>query len=95
MLAIDGALAEVVTEEREPGVLERAFPVGVLAVDDPRLVRVQLKTDLTHTFLQLGQHLPSLRQALAVNDRIVGIPFEHHPRRSHHADQSRTTTSKP
>jgi len=48
----------------------------VLAVDDPRLVRVKPEPDLLHPRGDPAQHVLSLAARRAVHDRVVGVALE-------------------
>ena len=48
----------------------------VFAVDDPRLVRVQLESNLVHPRGDLVEHVLCLTRRLAVHDRVVGVALE-------------------
>jgi hypothetical protein len=53
-----------------------ATPVGVLAVDDAPLVRVQLQTDCRQPRREAGSYLAGLLLAVAVNHRVIAVAFE-------------------
>src|SRR5919198_2096898 len=59
---------EGVPEEGERGVLVLSPAPTVLAVDDPRLVRVKPKPDRAHPRGDPGQHVLGLTPARAVHD---------------------------
>jgi hypothetical protein len=68
--------AEGEPQERERGVRMPTSPVGVLAVHDPGLGRVQPQPDLGHPVCdRLDQH-PGLTLACAVHHRVVGVALE-------------------
>jgi hypothetical protein len=50
--------------------------VVILAVDDARLLRMQLQTAFLQTPPYRLPYLTRLRLALAVNDGIIGIPLK-------------------
>src|SRR5512147_1735976 len=62
-----------VAEEVELDVIMLAPPIIVLAVHDPGLLRVKLKTALLQTLPDCFEHVLRLSPALGVNDHIVGI----------------------
>src|SRR3954451_18886526 len=64
---------EGVPEEGKGGVLVLRPAPTVLAVHDPRLLRVKPKPDLAHPRGDPGKHILGLPPALAVHDSIVGI----------------------
>jgi hypothetical protein len=55
-------------------VLEVTAPVGVLAVNDLRLVWVEFQTDFGHPLMQRGQHLVGLLLTAASDDH-EGVTF--------------------
>ena len=77
---------EFVAQEHERRDLMIVAPVDVLAVDDARLVRMQLQPDLFQPTRDRIPHLAGLLLAVAVHHRIVAVAFErdgrefpHHP----------------
>lgn len=67
---------KLVPQERELGELKRAPSVRVLAVDDARLIWMQLQTDLRQSRSDRVPHLPGLTFAAAVHHRVIAVPFE-------------------
>src|SRR5664279_2156343 len=51
-------------------------PVGVLAVDDAGLVRMEFQTDRRQSLREGVPHLAGLFLAVAVNHRIIAVAFE-------------------
>ena len=70
------SLPEFVPEERERGVLVRASPPSVLAVDDPGLVGMQPQPDLLHACADRGQHLMGLALTDTMHDHVIDVAFE-------------------
>src|SRR5437764_14501592 len=67
---------EGVPEEGKRGVLVLRPTLTVLAVDDPRLVRVKPESDLLHPLSDPAQHVFGLATRLAVHDHVVGLALE-------------------
>jgi hypothetical protein len=67
---------ELIPEERERRDLMIATPVGVLAVDDARLVRMQLQTDLRQASSDRVPHPQGLGPAAAVHHRVIAVALE-------------------
>jgi len=67
---------EGVPEEAERGVLVLFPAPTVLAVDDPRLLRVKREPDLAHPLGDPAQHVLRLAARGAVHDRVVGVALE-------------------
>ena len=67
---------EGVPEEGERGVLVLFPAPTVLAVDDPRLLRVEREPDLAHPLSDPVQQVLRLTMRGAVHDRIVGIALK-------------------
>src|SRR5436189_1454355 len=63
---------ELVTQEREAGVLVVTPTVGVLAIDDPSLVRVKPQAHLLHPLSDRAQHFFGLTPGATVHHSIVG-----------------------
>src|SRR5450432_3444933 len=64
---------EGVPEKGERDVLVLAPALTVLAIDDPRFVRVKPQADFVHPRSDPAEHQLGLGPALAVHDSIVGI----------------------
>ena len=71
---------ELVAQERERRDLMIVTPVGVLAVDDARLVRMQLQTDLRQASSDRVPDLVGLGLAATVHDRVVAVALERNGR---------------
>jgi hypothetical protein len=65
-----------VPKEREPNVLMRTAPVGVLAVHDARLVQIQFQTDLRQPLDDRAEHDLRLLSASTVQDLIIRVTLE-------------------
>ena len=67
---------ERIAEECELDYGVCCFPIHILAVHYPRLLRMQFKPALTEPLSKFPQHQQCLRFALAVDDTIVSISTE-------------------
>src|SRR6266536_3257532 len=74
------AFAERVAQERERGVLVGVLSPVVLAVDDPRLVGMQLQPEPTQPGSDPPTHVPSLLLTETMHHDVIAVTLERQTR---------------